>query len=77
MESSRVAWVTPPDLCLSSWAFVQCPRLQAGALLIESGLAGGACNGAHYAPEFTYIGGRKGKLNLSWGSTLLGSPRGV
>ncbi|ELW66247.1 Slit like protein 3 protein [Tupaia chinensis] len=25
------------------------PRLQAGALLIESGLAGGACKGAHYA----------------------------
>lgn len=64
MESRGVALVTLPDLCCHR-GLCSAPRLQAGALLIESGLARGACNGVT-ASEFTYISCKQRKLDWRW-----------
>lgn len=46
MESRGMASVTLPDLCCHR-GLCSAPRLQAGALLIESDPAKGACHRAH------------------------------
>lgn len=73
MESSWVALVTPPDLCCHH-GLCSAPGLQAGAQLIESGLAGGAWDRAHCASEFTYIGCRQRKADLRWGAPCYSAP---
>lgn len=73
MESRGVALVTLPDLYCHR-GLCSAPRLQAGALLIESGPAGGACSGAPCAFEFTYISHRQRKLDLRWGAPCYSAP---
>lgn len=68
-----MALVTLPDLCCCR-GLCSAPRLQAGALLIESGPAWGACSGAHSASEFTYINCRQRKLDSRLGAPCYSAP---
>lgn len=73
MESREVTLVTPPDLSCHR-GLCSVPRLQAGALLIESGQPGEPATGLLvHLNLFTPVADRETGFEL--GNTVLFSPR--